>query len=146
MEPLEVFGDVHDRRPRAGALADHLEVLGWEFVHHHTAILPIGNLGDQWGYLFAGEIQPRQTLGLIVRLHLADQLRVTALCLDHGSDGSAVAPRVRADEAARAMAELRCLPVRVLDGRLLAGDPLVASAADGLHGLGGPRRRGWVLP
>ncbi len=72
LEPLEVFGDVHDRRPRAGALADHLEVLGWEFVHHHTTILPVGNLGDQWGYLFAGEIQPGQALGLVVRLHLAD--------------------------------------------------------------------------
>src|SRR5438874_10511160 len=99
LEPLEVFADVHDRRPSAGTLAHHVEVLGREFVHHHPTILSVGNLGDQWGYLFAGEIQPRQTPGLRVRLHLADQLRVTALGLDHGSDGSAVAPRVRADEA-----------------------------------------------
>src|SRR2546422_11495769 len=112
LEPLEVFGDVHDRRPRAGALANHLEVLGREFVHHHTAVLPVGNLGDQWGYLFTGEIQPGQTLGLIVRLHLADQLRVTALGLDHSRNGSGVTPRVCADEAVREMAVLRSPSIR----------------------------------
>src|SRR5260370_17969406 len=114
LEPLQVFGDVHDRCKRAGALADHLEVLGREFVHHNTAVLPIGNLGNQWGYLLAGEIQPGQTLGLIVRLHLADQLRVTALCLDHSSDGSSVTPRVCADEAVREMAVLRTLSIPLL--------------------------------
>src|SRR6266487_1275896 len=70
-------------------------------------ILSVGNLGDQWGYLFAGEIQPRQTLGLRVRLHLADQLRVTALGLDHRRDGRGVASSIRADEAMREMAVLR---------------------------------------
>ena len=137
LEPLEVFGDVHDRRPRAGALADYLEVLGREFVHHNAAVLPVGNLGDQWGYLFADELQPGQTLGLIVRLHLANQLRVTALCLDHGSDGSGVAPRVRADEAVREMALLRSLPVRLLDRVLLDDDPLVPAVDEGLDELVG---------
>src|SRR2546426_2860494 len=118
---------MHDRRPRSGSLTNPLEVVCREFFHHHTAVLPVGNLDDQWGYLFAGEIQPGQALGLIVRLHLADQLRVTALCLDHGRDGSAVAPRVRADEAVREMAVPRSLPVRLLDGVLLDEDPLVAA-------------------
>ncbi|TMC18547.1 MAG: hypothetical protein E6J36_16735 [Chloroflexi bacterium] len=96
LEPLEVFADVHDRGKRAGARAHHLEGLGREFVHHHGAVLPIGHLGDQWGDLFAGEIQAGETLGLIVGLHLADQLRVTALGLDHRRDGSALTPRVGA--------------------------------------------------
>ena len=137
LEPLEVFGDVHDRCKRAGARAHYLEVLGREFVHHHTAVLPIGDLGNQWGYLVAGEIQPGQTLGLIVWLHLADQLRVTALCLDHGRDGSGVTPRVCADEAVREMAVLRSLSIRLLDGVFLDEDPLVAAVDEGLHELVG---------
>src|SRR6266702_2240146 len=125
LEPLAVFGDAHDRWKSAGALA------------HHPAVLPIGHLCGQWGYLFAGEIQPGQTLGLVVRLHLADQLRVTALCLDHSSDGSGLTPRVCADEAVREMAVLQSLPIRLLDGVLTDDDPLVAAVEEGLDELVG---------
>src|SRR5439155_21421385 len=67
----------------------------------------------------------------------ADQLRVTALCLDHSRDGSGLTPRVCADEAVREMAVLRSLSIRLLDGVLTDEDPLVAAVDEGLDELVG---------
>src|SRR6202011_1217940 len=114
------------RRPRARALVDHLKVFGRELVHHYTAVFPVGNLSNQWRYLSAAELQPRQTFCLVVGLHLADQLGITALCLDHTGDGARAPWEAGAAGGCREWGVPETLPARLLDRVLLEQDPLVA--------------------
>jgi hypothetical protein len=129
---LQVFGDVHDRRAGTRALADHLEILGWELVHHHPADLAVGDLGDQRRHAAASELEAGQASGLGVRLHLADELGVAALGLDHGHDLGGVAGGVGADQAVGQVRALQRPAVGQLDGVLLNQQPPVATVVEGL--------------
>jgi excisionase family DNA binding protein len=83
---LQVLGDVHDRRPSSRAVADHLEVLGGELVHHHAAVLAVGDLGDQRRHPAAGQLDAGQVFGLVVGLRVGRNQLYQAVA--HGELGS----------------------------------------------------------
>src|SRR6266404_3495836 len=60
-------------------------------VHHHAAVFAVGDLRDERRHRFSGQFPTGQTAGLIVGLHLADQLCVAALGLDDRDDARLLA-------------------------------------------------------
>ena len=136
-EQLEVLGDVHGRGRGARALPDHLEILGREFVHHHPAVFPVGDLGDQRRHPAAAQVLAGQAQGLVVGLHLADELGVAALRLDERGDAGALAARVGANQPVRQVHVPHRGAVRLLARVLLDEHPAVAAVpqrADELEG------------
>jgi hypothetical protein len=75
-------------------------------VHHHPAVLAVGDLGDQ-RHPAAGQLDVGQALGLVVGLQLADQLGVAALGLDHRHDLGGVAVGAGGDQAVGQMGALQ---------------------------------------
>ena len=132
-EIFEVFSHIHDGRAGAGTLSHDLKILRRELVHHNAAVLAVGDLRHQRGDLLAGEFPAREPLGLVIGLHLRDELGVAALGLDDGDDGSLLPAGVAADEAVRQVFALGPLAVLgPLDGVFLDEDPLVTAVLEGL--------------
>ncbi len=82
---------------------DDWEVPGRELVHYDAAVLAISDLRDHGGYWPARQLRGMQACGLVVGLHLAHQLGVAALGLDHRDDAGGVAARVCAHQPVRQM-------------------------------------------
>ena len=111
-------------------LAHDLEELGGELVHHHAAVLAVGDLGHQARHRSAAELGAIETARFVVRLHLADELGVAALGLDDGDDAGAGSRGAATDEPVRQVSPLRPQAVvRLLDRVLLHQHPLVAAVA-----------------
>ena len=83
---------------------------------------------DERRGLLARQFPTRQALGLVIRLHLGDQLCVAALGLDNRDDAGFLAAGIAADQPVRQMFALRAMTVvGSLDRMLLHQDPLVTA-------------------
>ena len=109
-----------------------------ELVHHHAAVLAVGDLRHERRHLFAVQLPAREPLGLVVRLHLRHELGVAALGLDDRDDAGLLSSIVPAHEPVRQVFAFRTLAVLgPLDRMLLHQHPLVAAVLEGLHELVG---------
>ena len=110
---------------------------GGELIHHHAAVLAIGDLGHDRGHGGAAQRLPAQPQGLIAGLHLAHQLGVGALGLDQGGDAHLLAAGVAGHQLIRPVFLLlaQAGAIGVLHAVLLHQQPAVAALPQGLHQL-----------
>ena len=131
---LQIFRHIHGWRIRRGTFAHHFKIFGRKFIHHHAAILAIGDLGHQRRDLFAGQFHARKPLGLVVGLHLGNQLGVAALSLNDRDDRGFLASRAPAHQPMGHVFALRTVPIlRMLHSVFLHQDPLESAILQGLY-------------
>ncbi len=111
-------------------------IAGREFVHHHAAVLAVGDLRHEWRDRPAHQFASAQALGLVIRLHLPDELGVAALRLDDGGDAHRLSPGIPRHESVRHVGPMQRPPVLdSLDRVLLDEDPAVAALLQRLDEL-----------
>ena len=142
LQQLQIFGAVDRHRATAAASAPGssdalmgLEEGGGEFIHHHAAVLAIGDLGHDRGHGGGAKRLPAQAEGLVAGLHLPHQLGVGALGLDQGGDAHLLAAGVAGQQLIRPILLLlaQAGAIGVLHAVLLHQQPAVAALPQGLH-------------
>ena len=91
LQQLQVFRAIDRHRARGASPLGADLVVGLnkgrgEFVHHHSAVFPIGNLGHQGRHHPSAHLLLPQPQGFVIGLHLPHQFGVGALGFDQRQD------------------------------------------------------------
>ena len=106
-----------------------------EFIHHHAAVFPVGNLGNERRNGAAAQGHRAAPEGFVTGLHLAHQLGVGALGFDQGGDADALPAGVARHQLAGAVLLLlpQAAAIGIFNAVFLHQQPAVAALLEGLH-------------
>ena len=105
-----------------------------EFIHHHAAVFPVGNLGNERRNGAAAQGHRAPPEGFVTGLHLAHQLGVGALGFDQRGDADALAAGVARHQLAGAVLLVvpQAAAIGVFNAVFLHQKPAVAALFEGL--------------
>ena len=137
LQQLQPFGAVHGN---GGALPCSQAPMGLlkgrrEFIHHHAAVLAVGDLAHQGRHRAPAQGLAGQPQRLVAGLHLAHQLGVGALGFDQGQDRHLLTLGVAGHQAVGQEGLLAAEggSIGVLHAVLLHQQPAVTALPQGAH-------------